>query len=148
MTTREQILQALMGILEGLKASHGVLVVERNRTTDPDVSPTVVLMDGTEDPPNAQRPFRPGMPWIVTMRPEIVAVVDGTDEEIGTRMNEMLAALHKSVFVDGFRTLSPLIGQEGSLMRGRVETAAKRGEPTVGFVSMEVMITYICNPNK
>lgn len=145
-TDRETILTTLLPVLETLSID-GVKV-ERNRDADLDsVSvPAVILFDGGENEPSDQRPWRPGMPWRITMTPEVLIVVEAKTADVGSVLNTLSAKVQKTIFSAGFEALAPILGSDGNLQRGPVETRLIGGNPARMAMALQLRITHTNNP--
>lgn len=142
MSKREEICAAILAALETVP---GVALVERNRTTPvPERQrPALVMFDGSEDVQSfAAR--RPGAPALMQMRTEIWGYVRAPDPDLGTRLNELLAATQAAVFLDP--TLLQLCRPNGGVYPSNLVFGIEQGAQGEAAFGMTIETEYVFDP--
>lgn len=136
MDRREEILARLAAIAAGID---GVKTAARNKDEFSDLArPAVVLIDGDEEAHDSDPPTRPTTaPRLVALKPEIVILLSGAPESVGSSLNALRTALIKAILTDAIligivhdRIGTRYIGCVINIGRGR----AVEGELRLHFV--------------
>lgn len=146
MDKREQILERLVAIAEGLP---GVATVLRNvPKLDDTKRPAVVILDADEavelGPEGPRR--SPGGSILVAMTPQVFIHATGTsaeDESAGPVVNQWRAAWLKAVLLDP--DLRTLVGPNGSVRYTGAATGFGWGRELRGEIGIEIAFVYQLN---
>ena len=146
MSAREALHVQLLTVLDGLKASDGVALVERNRVHDlpEDARPALVLVDGDESAPEPGRETRAGAVQLVTVRVGVLGFVRGPSATIGSDLNSLLAAVQAAVATD--TGLHQLLGPNGAATFDGVDVDFAQGRQTEAGFLATWQIRYVFNP--
>lgn len=139
---REIVLQALFAALATLP---DIALLERNRTAEVPAGrrPALVLYDGDEEVGEAPRaPAR----TLVTMTPEVVAVVAARDDSIGTAMNALRARVLTAVLTDA--ALLAAVGPNGAVRYAGMTVGVGRGQAAEGFLVLSFALVVPLDPKR
>lgn len=144
MSKREAILSSLFAALQSVD---GLNLCERNRTIDPDESqrPALLFYDGSEaggEPAGQKR----GAPQIIVAQPSVWGFVAAADEQLGTRLNSLLAATQKAVLTDA--GVIAALGANGTISVSSMETLFARGKKGEGAFHLKLNAQYVLLPSE
>lgn len=153
---RELILVRIAAITTAAQTAAGIKTCVRNRgLMQNEARPACVLLDGDERP-GLQRPVRHGReasvggmaPAIMRMTPELYVLMDELrpkNEEIGPLLNAKRIALVKAIANDA--PLKALLGANGGIIYTGCTTDLKSGSALTGQMRLDLIYTYVFNPN-
>jgi hypothetical protein len=142
---REQILARLLEVVENLS---GVVHARRNKDEIPEHQrPAVLIFDADEQALEERDAHRAGAPQLVTMTPEILLLLGGTPESVGSDLNAFRAKLLKAVLTDD--TLKSIIGADGR--NGHIRyvgcaTSLGHGRMMEAEMGVSIAFTYVLKP--
>jgi hypothetical protein len=141
---REAILQRLTDIAAGLP---GIVTAARNQDEISEhARPAIVIFDADEtaDERAVQRGHAGLAPNIVEMTPEVVILLGGLPEQVGTALNALRAQLIKAVLTDA--QLAALTGPNGRLRYAGCSTHLRHGRSIEGLMAVQFTFTYVLRP--
>lgn len=143
---RELIIVRLFEVASGVA---GVITSERNRTEFDDTQlPAVSVLEGDEDVDDRDVPrTRPSArPYLVTATPQVFIRAASDDNNVGTNLNTIRAAIIKAVLEDTELNALTLNGR-GVRYAGQQSTL-HAARTMVGAVALVFAITYVLDPNE
>ena len=146
MDKREAILVRLVEIAAGLQ---GVKTAVRNQDEVSERARSAIAVfdaDETADE-RANEQGRDGRaPNIIEMSPEVLILLGGTPERVGTALNEIRAKLVKAVLTDP--ELATLAGTNGRMRYVGCSTHLGHGRSMEGSMGVQFAFSYVLRPEQ
>jgi hypothetical protein len=146
MDKREAILARLVEIAAALD---GVTTATRNQDELSErARPAIAVFDADEAVDEAaERQDHPGRaPNIVVMTPEVMILLGGTPENVGSALNALRAKLIKAVLTDS--QLITLVGPNGRVRYAGCATHLGHGRSMEGFMGVQFTFAYVLRPEQ
>jgi hypothetical protein len=146
MDKREAILQRLVEIAAAVP---GVVTVVRNQDEFSEhARPAIAVFDGDEAAEERfDQPAHPGRaPNLIEMTPEVVILLGGLPERVGTALNELRARLVKAVLLDA--QLAALAGTNGRVRYVGCSTHLGQGRSMEGSMGVQFAFAYVLRPEQ
>jgi hypothetical protein len=143
---REAILQRLVEIAAGID---GVVTAVRNQDEISEhARPAIAVFDADEAADEqAWQHGHPGRaPNIVEMTPDVVILLGALPERVGTALNELRAALVKTVLTDA--QLIALVGSNGRTRYAGCSTHLRHGRSIEGAMAVQFAFAYVLRPSE
>ena len=142
--TREQILSRLVAIATALPSFK--TVVRNQDEVSEHRRPAIALFDADEtiDEGTARKDQLGRSPSVVTMSPEVLVLLGGQAQTIGTALNSLRAALLKAVLTDA--ELLALTGSNGRVSYVGCSTHLGHGRSMEGAMSVHFSFAYVLRP--
>jgi hypothetical protein len=143
---REEILKRLV---EVAAAVPGIATAARNRDEISERSrPAVAVFDSDEtaDERAEQQGHGGRAPNVVEMTPEVLILLGGAPETVGTALNALRAKLIKAVLTDA--QLTALVGPNGRVRYVGCSTHLGHGRSMEGFMGVHFAFTYVLRPEQ
>lgn len=133
-------------------AISGVVTTTRNEIEFDDTQlPAITILEGDEESSDtdASRGRPPTRPYIVTMIPQVFIRVRKDEENVGTLLNRLRAAVIKAVLSD---TALEELAMDGPNNNGRIryvgmQSTLHAARSMVGAMALTFAITYVLNPS-
>ena len=146
MDKREEILQRLVVVAAGVA---GVKSAVRNQDElSEHKRPAIAVFDSDESvDETADRQDHPGRaPNLVVMTPEVLILLGGTPQTVGTTLNALRASLVKAVLTDA--QLIALTGPNGRVRYVGCSTHLGHGRSMEGSMAVHFSFAYVLRPEQ
>ncbi len=146
MDKREQILQRLV---ELAAAVPGVVTALRNRDEISErARPAIAVFDADEtaDERAEQQGHGGRSPNLVEMTPELLILLGGAPESVGTALNILRAKILNAVLTD--QQLLTLVGPNGRVRYAGCSTHLGHGRSMEGFMTVHFAFAYVLRPDQ
>jgi hypothetical protein len=148
MDRREEILARLLALAQNVT---GFKIAVRNKNEFSDLArPALVVLDGDEAAQEKDPQARPtNAPRIIHMKPEVIILMSGTPDAIGTSVNGQRAKLIKAIEADA--ALLALVWDGAKRQSIRYEgsgLAIASGRQIEADMTLHFVLTYVLRPDE